>query len=717
MRVCVIGAGTMGSGIAAQMANIGFSVDLLDVTQNAVTDAFERARSARPPLFYTPDNAARIRLGSIAENLSWVAEADWVCEAVVERSDVKRALYAQIEPYLGSNAKVSTNTSGLEISRLVEGRSDSFRRRFLGAHFFNPPRYLKLLELIPTAETEPAAVVEFSRFLEEFVGRRVVVAKDTPGFIANRYGMWCMFHAIHVAERLHLTVEEVDAITGVYIGRPRSASFRLNDIVGLDVMRDIASNLLERCPEDPNVAVFQTPSSMLSLLSRGWMGDKTGHGYYRREGKETLVLDLQTYAYRQQREVTLPSLTQFEGLPLGERLQKALELRDEAGEFLRLYLVPALRYADALKAEISHSIVDFDRVMQWGFGWQLGPFAQIDLIGPKLLGIDSRPYYHGGNQLDFHGAYVPIRSEPEYANLVDFRVIGEAETYRLRDLGDGVAAVGFTTKLGVITPRLISDLTKLFSQPEHGRYVLASEARSFSAGFDLRFFLDAISSQRWGDIEEALLGLQKLGELLEKTNCVAAIHGHCLGAGLELALSCPQIVALAETNVGLPETRVGLIPGGRGVTLTRSYNQSNAKRLAEVSMTLTRGEIAPTADHARVLGYLRPTDLTVYHPDRLMVEAKRAALVVGDLKRPAWTPVAGPLMGMIDRSLDAATSRGELTEYDNTIGHKIKQIFARSMSYQDSLERERSEFLDLCSRAPSQARIRHMLETGKPLRN
>lgn len=717
-QVCVIGAGTMGSGIAAHLANIGFEVTLLDATQMSVVDAFERARSARPPHFYTPETAQRIRLGNTTDHLSWIAEADWVIEAIVERPEAKRALYSALLPYLRPDAMISTNTSGLELSLLAAGMPDSFRARFVGTHFFNPPRYLKLLELIPTPETDPAMLAAMSEFLEMGVARRVVLAKDTPGFIANRYGMWCMFHAVHVAEKLGLSVEEVDAITGTFLGRPKSGSFRLNDIVGLDVMRDIASNLVDRCPNDPHIGVLQIPNSMIHLLARGWIGDKAGHGYYRREGKELLALDLRTYAYRNKQDVRFVSIPQLEHLPLAERLRQALTLRDEVGDYLRHYLVPALRYADYLKEEISHSVLDFDRVMEWGFGWQMGPFAMMDALG--MTTPDGHPMaknYLGGEQRGFDGAYVPMPSEPEYAAIRDFPVVSAKETYNIRDLGDGVTAICLTTKMGVISPAVVEDLIELLERHPVTRFVLTSEAKAYSAGFDLRFFVDAIAQQRWEGIDHALQRLQYLGELLEKRPCVAAVFGYCLGAGLELALSCSHIVAHPETQIGLPETRVGLIPGGRGLTLTRLNNQHNAKRLCEVAMTLTRGEIAPTPDHARVLGYLRPADVTVYHPDRLLTEAKRVALGAEPVARPIWANVAGPLVGMIDRELDQGTSRGDLTEYDATLGHKIKQMFARSTNYEDCLKRERIEFADLCGRALTLARIKHMLETNRPLRN
>jgi 3-hydroxyacyl-CoA dehydrogenase len=287
----------MGSGIAAHMANLGFSVTLLDLTEDSVRGAFDRAKRARPPHFYVPETAESVRLGSIGRNLEWAGEADWVCEAIVEKLDAKRQLFQMLEPLLREDAFVSTNTSGLEISILSEGRSDSFRRRFLGTHFFNPPRYLKLLELIPTPETDASVVRAMTGFLEEGAARRVVVAKDTPGFIANRFGMWSMFHATHVAERLGLTIEQVDLITGPFLGRPRSGSFRLNDLVGIDIMEDIARNLVSRCPDDPHTKELEPPRSLAFLLEKGWIGEKAGQGYYRREGRELMSLDLVTLAY------------------------------------------------------------------------------------------------------------------------------------------------------------------------------------------------------------------------------------------------------------------------------------------------------------------------------------------------------------------------------------------------------------------------------------
>lgn len=717
-RVCVIGAGTMGSGIAAHLANVGFQVTLLDLSREACEAAFEKAKQAKPPHFFVPERAGSIRLGSIADNLDWVSEADWVCEAIVEKLEAKQDLFAALERHLPPEAMITTNTSGLQISLLAEGRSDSFRRRFMGTHFFNPPRYLKLLELIPTQATDKDAAVMMTKFLEEEVARRVILAKDTPGFIANRYGMWSMFLATHIAERLRLTAEQVDLITGVFLGRPRSGTFRLNDIVGLDIMRDIAQNLIARSPDDPHILPnLELTPAMAFLLEKGWIGEKSGHGFYRREGKELLVFDIETRAYRQKLEPVIPSIEKYGSLPIGERIAAALLERDEAGEFLRAYLPAALKYADYLKEEVSYSVLDFDRVMMWGFGWQLGPFGLIDAVGADKLGIEAKPFYQGIDQRSFDGNYIDIPKEPDYLTLADTSVIDRTETYVLRDLGDGVTAVSLKTKLGLITTQLVDELIAALTTKSLDRIVLTSEAKCFSVGFDLKFFDAAIGRGDKTAMDEALAKLQRLGELLEERQSVAALCGYSLGAGLELALSCSQIVALADAQIGLPEIRVGLIPGGRGTALMRLHNQSSTRRLTDAARSLVTGAISASADEARQLGYLRPEDVTCYHPDRLLSTAKRLALEVKRTPRPEWLVVEGPLNGVIEREIEGLQQRGTITEYDKTLADRIRFIMAKAASYENALQLERKDFVDLAFRAMSHARIRHMLENGKPLRN
>jgi 3-hydroxyacyl-CoA dehydrogenase len=716
-NVCVLGAGTMGSGIAAHLANLGHNVSLLDLTPQSARSAFEKAKQARPPHFYLPATADTVRLGSIEDNLEWVRDADWVCEAIVEKLEPKRALFERIESLVKPGALVTTNTSGLQIALLSAGRGERFRRGFMGTHFFNPPRFLKLLELIPTPDTSPQAIEAMTRFLEDHCARRVVLAKDTPGFIANRFGMWSMIYAVHVTERLGMSAEEVDAITGPFIGRPNSASFRLNDLVGLDIMQDIADNLLRRCPEDPHTKHLATPRSMAALLEKGWIGEKAGQGYYRREGSEIFAFDLTTNAYRMRIEADFESVKRLGRAPLAERLQQALELRDPVGEFLREYLLPTLRYADYLKEEVSHGVEDFDRVMKWGFGWEAGPFEMIDMVGAERVGIGTRPYYQGQTVLDFDGNYAPRKNEPQYAHVTEFPVIGEYEGFRVRDLGDGVHAVCATTKMGVYSPSMVCAMSSYLQGGRSKRIVLTSEARAFSAGFDLKFLLDRIAEEDWDGCEKSLKEFQALGLLLREIPSCAAVFGVCLGGGFEMAASCSKIAAAAETQVGFPEAKVGLLPSGGGVAFMHARNQENAKTLVEAAKLITLGTVARNADEARKRGFLRKEDVTVYHPDRLFSEAKRHALNAEPAGVPEWRQVAGPVLGMIDGMQNDLAKAGELTPHDCTVGDKVKAAIAKATSFQDALDKERAGFVELLKEVLTQNRIRHMVENGKPLRN
>ncbi|MBS1721774.1 MAG: enoyl-CoA hydratase/isomerase family protein [Armatimonadetes bacterium] len=711
-NVVVIGAGTMGSGIAAHLANLGLEVTLLDISDESVRAAFERAKKARPPHFYVPETAESVRTGSIDIDVYRIKDADWVCEAIAEKPEAKKALFALIEPMLRDDAFVSTNTSGLQIGLLCEGRSESFRRRFLGTHFFNPPRYLKLLELIPTPDTDPQVVTAMSRFLEDGCARRVVVAKDTPGFIANRYGMWCMYHAVHCTERLGLTIEQVDAITGPFLGRPRSGSFRLNDLVGLDIMQDIASNLTARCPDDPYIKHLQAPKSLQYLLDKGWIGEKAGQGYYRREGKELMSLDLQGLGYRMRIEPDIPSLTALSKKPLGDRVREGMELNDDLGAFLRAYVPLTLEYAEFLKEEISHNVEDFDRVMKWGFGWEAGPFEMADLVGAS-----KKSHYSGGKMLDFGGEYVAVRSEPQYRAITDFPVTETHDNFTVRDMGDGVKAVCTTTKMGVFTVGLVGELKSYLESGKLERFVLTSESRSYSAGFDLQFLLDAAHEKRLADVDRELTNLQSLGRVISQIPSVAAVFGHCLGGGFEMATSCSIVAAHPETQIGLPEARVGLVPGGGGAAHMRQRHGASAKSLTEAAKTLILATVSTNADDARKYGFLRRSDVTVYHPDRLWTEAKKLALSAVATPEDSWSQVAGPVGGMVDQAFVDLLKKGEITEHDHAIGEHIKHILVRSNTFEEALDRERAAFEALLVQGLTVSRIKHMLETGKPLRN
>lgn len=723
-KVCVVGAGTMGSGIAAHLANIGFTVSLLDVSYELAQAAFTRAKAARPPHFYLPATANNIKVGSIQEDWQLMADADWICEAIVERLDAKKALFDRVEEVARADALISTNTSGLQLALLTEGRSDAFRKRFLGTHFFNPPRHLKLLELIPTADTDEALIEEAVRFFEGACARRVVLAKDTPGFIANRFGMWSMFFAVRTTEKLGLSIEEVDLLTGPLIGRPRSGSFRLNDLVGIDVMQDIANNLLERCTDDPCVKFLRETSSIPFLLEKGWIGGKAGQGYYKKEGKGFVSLDLVTRAYRERREPEFPKVAAIERQPLHARLRDALELRDEAGEFLREYLLPTLRYADSIKEEISHNVRDFDRVMKWGFGWEAGPFEMIDMIGADKVGVQRNQVFYQATPegepkvMGYDGVYFQPKPEPDYRPLASFPCIQTFNTFNARDLGDGVTGIGLTTKMGVISPLAVQELTDFLSSGGPKRIVFSSEAKVFSAGFDLNFFIQKAAENAFDEIEAGIRDFQNLGKLFMQVPSVAAVWGFCLGGGLEMAMSCSIVAASPETQIGLPEAKVGLIPGGGGNVILRQRTQAGgAKALAETVSLLALGTVCTNADEARGPGYLRPTDVTVYHPDRLLSEAKKLALEALPSPAQGWTPAVGPALGMARQGLEDLTKQGELTQHDALIGDKIAQVFAKPTTVEQAYETERALFVELCREGLSLARMKHMLETGKPLRN
>ncbi len=712
--VCVIGAGTMGSGIAAHLANLGFNVTLLDLTTQSVHACFDRAKAAKPPHFFVRGTADKIRLGSIEENLDWVKGADWVCEAIIEKLDAKRSLYEKLEKLIDEDALISTNTSGLEISLLAEDRSESFKSRFFGTHFFNPPRYLKLLELIDTPHNTQEDHDAVATFLEKRVARRVVPALDTPGFIANRYGMWSMYHAIHIAEKLQLSVEQVDLITGPFLGRPRSGSFRLNDIVGLDIMQDIARNQFARCSEDPYTGTLTNPKSMDYLLSQGNIGNKAGKGYYDKIGNDLLSFDLITHAYRQRIEPNLPTVTDNLRKPLAERLRIGLEARDEVGEFMRLYLLPTLRYADYLKGSICHAVQDFDRVMQWGFGWEAGPFEMIDMIGSQAVLGEAKQFYSVEGQLSPNEAERSIiLREPEYRPLSDYPVVASQGLVDVRDLGDGVRSIELRTKMGSVPPQGVEDLHAFLDKEPDGRFVLASSTKVFSVGFDLKFFLDAIDREDWLGIETALERLQSLGEKLSQRRVVAALHGYALGGGLELAMSCPQVIALSDAQIGLPEARVGLIPGGRGVTMMRQRCQDGPQMMRDTIGLMTSGFVATNAVEARLNGFLRDQDKVTFHPDMLITRARELALTVEPVGSPEWKEMPPFTAGMVDERLKDPA----FTPYDVFIGEQLKHCMVKAASYDECLQLERERFLLLCQRPETKARIAQMLETGKPLRN
>jgi 3-hydroxyacyl-CoA dehydrogenase len=713
----------MGSGIAAHLSNLGFDVSLFDLTPESVRSAFDRAVHARPPHFYDTDAASRVKLFSIANDLERIRDSEWVCEAVVEKSDVKRELYERIEPLLADDAMISTNTSGLEISLLAEGRSDSFRERFLGTHFFNPPRYLKLIELIPTATTSSTAVDSYREFLENSAGRRVVVAKDTPGFIANRYGMWVLFHAIHAAEKLRLTVEQVDLITGPFLGRPKTATFRLADLIGIDIMDDIARNIRERCLNDARHSSLDMSLTLSTLLGSGRLGNKAGRGYYERTGKGFLVLNFEDGTYREAEQTTLSTISELERASFGERIRAALEKKDEVGEFLRLHLPAVLDYAMEIGSEISHSVEDFDRVMKWGFGWEIGPFEMVDRIGYDVLAghltstrwREKLPFYSSGKHLDFATLrHKPSKDNARFATVDTLRRTAEGEGWRTRDDGTDGIVFEFDTKMNSLSYPLLVALRETIENAGQKRVTLANMGKAFSAGFDLRTFLKAAEDNAFEEVEKWLKELQRCGDTLRTARTAASVQATALGGGLELAMHCGLVLAAPEAVLGLPETTVGLIPAGGGTTILRHRAQADARAFAAAAMTIALGTRSAAAG-AKKLKLLRAEDRIATNPDQILVETLESD--IPEWPDPAWLAPPGPARGMIEDEIAKLRSAGTLAEYGAQLAEEVKHVFIRAKSYEHSLELERETFLRVLGRPQTILRIRHFLDTGKALHN
>jgi 3-hydroxyacyl-CoA dehydrogenase len=712
-RVCVIGAGTMGAGIAAHLANLGFKVLLLDQTMDLAQKGLDRAQSANPPVFYTQDKLDNIQIGEIIENLPQLNQYDWVCEAIFENFETKQKLYKDITPHLKPDVLFTTNTSGLQIQSLAQDLPESLKSRFFGIHFFNPPRYLKLIELIPTQWTDPTLISDSIKMLEELAGRRVVLAKDTPGFIANRYGMWCIYKAVHLAEKHSLSIETVDYLTGPFLNRPNSGTFRLSDIIGLDVMNNIASNLLERTPKDKRQSVLQTPVSIQHLIKNKNIGAKAGKGYYYKDNTALMALDLNTLEYRPSIKPDFTELGDLRQTTLTDRIQIATTRKDSIGQFLNEYLTETLNYADHLKEEICHNIQDFDQIMEWGFGWSSGPFRLMDQM---KLDKQSKPFYKDHLIKDFQGTYISTEPKAEYRSHEDYLLLEKHDGFNIRDLEDGITGIGISTKMGVLDPTLVVNLSQIIEKLNQPT-ILYTEGKHFSAGFNLNYFLEEALQQNWKAIDQALIQLQNLTQLLSKKRVVAAIRGYCLGGGFEASLGCLSLVANAESQIGLPESKVGLLPAGGGTSRLRLTNQNNPDKLIRLCLQLTNGTAFSNTEEARRNSYLSANHITSFHPDRLITDAKIATKQIGPTFNQEWQAAPSGLKQQIDAELQQQIKEGNITIYDLEIGSFIRDIICLPNSLQEAFNLERKGFIDLLKNKKTHDRIESMLKTGKSLRN
>jgi 3-hydroxyacyl-CoA dehydrogenase len=800
-KAAVLGAGTMGARIAAHFANAGLPCILLDIVppnlpagapaaeRNKIVRAgLEAAKKSKPAAFFAAGLADRITIGNFEDDLGRVAEADWIIEVVAENLDIKRKLLSRVAEFRKSGAIVTTNTSGLPVHLIVEGMSEEFQQHWAGTHFFNPPRYMKLVEVIPGPKTSPEVLETLSDFCDRRLGKGVVRAKDSPNFIANRIGTFSMLNALRLMGTLGLTVEEVDVCTGPAVGWPKSATFRTADLVGIDVLAHVVKNIYETAPNDESREMYRLPALLEEMVKRGWLGDKTGQGFYKQvKGsgeKEILTLDTSTMEYRARQK------TKFASLEMGKAIEDTRErLRaligpilegqkgDKAQQFLWGGISEMCLYAARRVPEISDNLADVDRAMRWGFAWELGPFEMMDAIGvkafaaqvqkegrglpaavEKVLASGRGGFYEADRGLTtVFDVAKGLRKVEEPHGVVNLKSLKDAgkEVERnsgasLIDLGDGVACVEFHAKMNAIGADLIAMIHKGLKRLEtdFDAMVIANQAVNFSVGANLMLVLVAAQEQEWEELHLAVKQFQNVNLAIKYAPkpVVAAPQGMALGGGCEVSLHSAKIQAAAEAYIGLVEVGVGLIPGGGGSKemLIRANEHSAGGEdldlfhaLKPMFETIATAKVGTSAEESRELGFLRREDGVSMNRDRLVADAKEAALALarGGYQRRAASWQEGTQatqIKVLGESFLAAAKMaihmmmrgGYATEHDAVVGRKLANILAggsltspQLVSEQYVLDLEREAFVSLLGEKRTQERIAHTLKTGKPLRN
>jgi 3-hydroxyacyl-CoA dehydrogenase len=743
--VAVLGAGTMGAQIAAHFANAGVPVVLLDVTAEAAREGLKRARALKPDPFFTPDAAALITTGSFDADLASISGVDWILEAVVEQIDIKRSLLERVESVRRPGTIVTSNTSGIPIATLAEGRSDDFRRHWLGTHFFNPPRYLRLLEVIPTSDTERAVVERVSHFSDARLGKGVVLARDTPNFIANHIGLYGVTQVLRALESGQYTIEEIDAITGPAIGRPKSATFRTMDIAGIDILAHVAKNL-----------GFELPPVIGSLVERGWIGEKAGQGFYKREkskaGSEILTLDPATLSYRPKQSARLPALDAARSIDdVRERIKTLYLGKDKVGQFLRDTLGPTLRYTAKVWPEIAYSIDDVDRAMQWGFGWELGPFEIIDAIGAKHIFSDdgaalaevSKSFKAKTGDRFRDDGVAPAAPDLQLLRSAKDRqrVVRSNAGASLVDLGDGVLALEFHSKMNAIGGDTIQMMHAGVKEAaaNFSALVVGNDAPNFSAGANLMLLLLEAQEGNWDEIDMMIRAFQGATQALRFADVPVIVvpAGLTLGGGCEITLHGDRVQAAAESYIGLVEVGVGLIPGGGGTKemLARAVGGLPPTHgdllpfVQRVFETIGFAKVSTSAADAKRLGFLDEADRVTMNRERLMADAKEYALdrVREGYQRPtSRTVVVGgeSVLAALKLGIHLAWRGGRISDHDAVVGRALANVLAggalphqTTVSEQYLLDLEREAFLKLSGERKTLERIQHTLKTGKPLRN
>ncbi|MFZ0493597.1 MAG: 3-hydroxyacyl-CoA dehydrogenase/enoyl-CoA hydratase family protein [Acidimicrobiia bacterium] len=791
-RVAVLGSGIMGQGIAAQLANAGIPSYLFDIAPTELTDA-EKARGlaladvrnrisaaglesmqrAKPALLYRKDFASFVTACNYEDDIDKLGEVDWIVEVVVERLDIKQKMFAMVDERRAPGTVVSSNTSGLSVAAMAEGRSDDFRRSFLVTHFFNPVRYLHLLELVPGVDTDPAVLAAMADFGSRTLGKGIVYGKDTPNFVGNRIGTFGMTSVFHWMEELGVGITEVDKIFGPATGRPKSAIFRTADVVGLDTMAHVLRTVADGSTDDPWRDRFVPPAVLTALIERGDLGEKTGAGFYQKtrdaEGnREILVLNFDTMEYEAQPTVRFDSIGAARKLDdVRERVREVIWHDDVAGQLAWKVTAETCIYSAELLGVIADDAVNIDRAIRWGFNYELGPFETWDAIGveasvkrmreegmtiPKAVDTmlsesDGTWYLRRNGVLHYWDVdaneYLPAPGMEGILTIADLDVIEQNDGATLYDMGDGVGLVEFHTKMNSIDAQIIEMLDRAVDKVDSGELVglvVGSEAANFSVGANIGLVGMLAMSNMWDELEGAIAGIQNAYMKMKycKGPVVVAPRGMALGGGCEAVMHGDLVRASAETYLGQVELGVGLIPAGGGCKELAFRNYGSVPSgvsanlfpfMEKIFKTIGLGTVSTSAEEARDLGYLRPTDKVHLNPDTLLAAAKKdvLALVEGGYKppRPGSVKVPGrDGIAAIKIAAHGMRGGGYISEYDQHLANRLGYVACggdvaqgTERTEQEMLDLEREVFLELCHEEKTIERIQHMLATGKPLRN
>jgi 3-hydroxyacyl-CoA dehydrogenase len=788
--VAVLGAGTMGARIAAHLANASIPSVLLDIVPDGAGPQDPKARNriaqsgldaalkSRPPAFFVPEAARLITVGNFEDDLDKISDCDWIIEAVTETREIKRSLFQKVAQFRKPGTIITSNTSGISIHSLAEGMPDDFRHHFLGAHFFNPPRYMKLLELIPAPETSLEVLDTVANFGDRVLGKGIVFAHDTPNFIGNRIGAFFTMTVLHRTAEDGFSIEEIDLLTGPVIGMPKSATFRTADIVGLDVMVHVVKNLAEALPNDERRDLFALPDFVRKMHSRKLLGDKTSGGFYKKiksagDGdSEILTIDLNTFEYRERQKPRFPSVDMARNMEdVGKRVASLFDSSDRVGEFYRKVLGDTFHYTAMRIPEISDDIASVDNAMKWGFNWEMGPFELWDAVGIEkiagqwekedrplpppvrnLLDSGAKTFYESGDGIrrvfDFAAKqYRPLETPPGVLLLPSLkdrnREIKRNAGASLIDLGDGVACLEFHSKMNTIGPDTVEMVHAALGALKDGfdALVIGNQAPNFCVGANLMLLLMSIQEEEWDEIRRMVRAFQDSNMALKYAPkpVVAAPFGLTLGGGVEVALHSTRIRAAAETYMGLVETGVGLLPAGGGTKemLVRALDAVPGDEQAdpltyvkEVFLNIGMAKVSGSAAEARKLGYLTERDSISMNRDRQIADAKQLAL---DLVKLGYRPgvpredvrvLGQDAFSRMKLGLHLMRRAERLSDYDVVVGTQIARVLSggeftspQEVSEQYLLDLEREAFISLCGQKKTQERIQFMLKKGKPLRN